>query len=58
MWLSAHNAAARAADLRPRVSAFLPVTAVGDLLYPRACSVMIPGWLPATLATVRALLIA
>ena len=49
MRLGVHNAAARAVDLRPRVSAFLPVTAALDVLHPLACSVVTPGWPPASL---------
>ena len=55
--LVVHSAAAGAVDLRPRGSAFLPATAALDALYPRACSVVNPGWPRASL-TVCALLIA
>ena len=55
--LVVHSAAAGAVDFRPRLSAFLTVTAALDAFYPRACSVVNPGWPPASL-TVCALLIA
>ena len=58
VWLGVHNAAAQAADPRPCLSAFMPVTAALDALHPRACSVVTPEWPPASLTKVCALLIA
>ena len=56
--LVVHSAAARAVDLRPRGSAFLPVTAALDALHPRAYSVVTLRWPPASLTAVCALFIA
>ena len=57
MCLVVHSAAAQAVDLRPRGSAFLPVTAALGALNPWASSVVTPGRPPASL-TVCAMLIA
>ena len=57
VWLSAHNAVARAVDARPGGPALFRVTAALEPLHPQVYPAMTPGWHPASSTVVGVLCI-